>query len=62
MKIKTKTRNSVSDRIKITRRGKIQRRSMALGHNRSASKRSVVLNRKKARGLKMPLKTVKKYI
>lgn len=57
-----KTSKSISDRIKITRTGKVQRRSMALGHNRSSKKRGVILNRKKSRGLNISLKTVKKYI
>ncbi len=55
------SQKSITDRLRITRTGKIQRRSMALGHNRASKKRSVILNRKKARGLIMSLKTVKKY-
>lgn len=46
-----KTNKSISKRIRITKRGKVQRRAMILGHSR-ANKSGRQLNRKKlSRGL-----------
>lgn len=57
-----KTKKSVSTRIKITKSGKVQRRSTSLGHSR-ANKNSVQLGRRKRlRGLVMRKKTINQYI
>lgn len=55
-------KDSISNRIKVTKTGKIRRRAMALGHSR-ANKRRIELRRKKgARGLNLPRKMIKNYI
>jgi len=56
------TRNSFTDRIKITRRGKVRRRAMALGHSRG-NKSNVQMNRKKReRNLVITKKVLSKYL
>jgi ribosomal protein L35 len=51
-------KNSISDRIKITKKGKIKRRATALGHSRSNKSKIQILRKKKHRGLQMPKKKI----
>ncbi|MDI6734513.1 MAG: hypothetical protein QMD50_03455 [Patescibacteria group bacterium] len=56
-----KNKKSVSQRIKITKSGKIMRRAMSLGHNR-ANKAGIQMGRKKRkRLLSIHSYAVKKY-
>ncbi len=55
-------KNSVKDRIKLTKRGKVKRRAMALGHSRVNKRRIQILRKKKERGLNIPAKIIKKYL
>ena len=55
-------RNSFTDRIKITRRGKVRRRATTLGHSRG-NKRQTQMNRKKReRNLVITKKVLSKYL
>lgn len=57
-----KTRKSVRDRIRVTKRGKVLRRPMTLGHSR-ANKSATQLRRKgRSRGLDDGKKIIKKYL
>ncbi|MEK7464687.1 MAG: hypothetical protein AAB617_02835 [Patescibacteria group bacterium] len=54
-------KHSISQRIRVTKNGKVMRRAMGLGHSR-ASKTSGQMKRKaKSRGLNIPAMTIKKY-
>ena len=56
-----KTPKSISKRMRITKKGKVVRRAMALGHSR-VNKSSSQMNRKKLnRGLVNSKELVKKY-
>lgn len=56
------TKNSIKDRIKITKRGKIRRRAMALSHSRVGKRRVQILNKKKERGLNVSKHIIKKNV
>ncbi|MBI2278801.1 MAG: 50S ribosomal protein L35 [Candidatus Brennerbacteria bacterium] len=56
-----KTRKSVRNRIKITKRGKVMRRAMALSHSRGNKSATQLQRKKRARGLDDGAKIVKKY-
>ena len=57
------TKHSISQRIRVTKSGKIMRQAMTLGHSR-ANKSSVQMLRKKlARGLSdLNLKKIQRYL
>ncbi len=52
---------AVTDRIKITNRGKIVRRPMAVGHFRTRTNAKAIRNKRKSRSLGLSLKTLKNY-
>ncbi|MBI4033978.1 MAG: hypothetical protein HY378_00305 [Candidatus Brennerbacteria bacterium] len=52
-------KNSIGNRIKITKTGKIRRRAMGLGHSRANKSRGQILRKKKNRGLNIPKKSIK---
>jgi len=58
----TKTRKSVRDRVRVTKRGKVLRRAMALGHSRGNKSSTQMGRKKRARGLDDAAKIVKKYM
>lgn len=58
----TKTRKSVRDRIRVTKRGKVMRRAMALGHSRGNKSSSQMGRKKLSRGLDDGAKIVRKYL
>jgi ribosomal protein L35 len=58
----SKTRKSVRDRIRVTKRGKVLRRAMALGHSRGNKSSSQMGRKKLARGLADGAKIVRKYL
>jgi len=53
---------SVTKRLRITRRGKIIRRAMALGHSKVNKRQIQILRKRKLRGLNLPKKTISKYL
>jgi ribosomal protein L35 len=55
-------RKSYTERLRVTKKGKVMRRAMGLGHSR-ASKNSTQMGRKKAsRGVGLPNKVIKRHI
>ena len=52
---------SITDRIKITKRGKVVRRPMAVGHFRTRTNAKAIRNKRKSRSLGMSIKTIKNY-
>ncbi len=54
-------KKSISDRIKITKGGKILRRAMTLGHSRSNKRQAQMLRKKALRILNVPKRTITKY-
>lgn len=54
-------KKSISNRIRITKKGKILRRAMALGHSRGNKRKVQMLRKKNARGLNIPKTTITKY-
>lgn len=58
-----KTKKSVTKRIRITKKGKVTRRAMALGHSRSSKSGTQLGRKKKNRDLVgFPMQTLKKYL
>jgi len=53
------TKQSVRNRIKITKTGKIKRRAMGLGHSRINKSSVQMLRKRKKRGLNIPGKSIK---
>jgi hypothetical protein len=51
-------KNSIGDRIKITKRGKMRRRAMALGHSRANKRKIQMLRKRKSRNLYTPKKKI----
>ncbi|MFH0712425.1 MAG: hypothetical protein V2A55_00990 [Candidatus Jorgensenbacteria bacterium] len=54
-------KNSIKNRIKITKTGKIKRRAMGLGHSRANKSNVQILRRRKKRGLNIPKENIKNY-
>lgn len=54
-------KNSVGDRIKITKKGRVMRLSTALSHNRAKKSKKQILRKKNLRTLDMRRKILKKY-
>ncbi len=52
-------KNSITERIKITKKGKIKRRALALGHNRTKKRKIHLLRKKNLRDLKIKYKKLK---
>ncbi|KKU98841.1 MAG: hypothetical protein UY32_C0013G0038 [Candidatus Jorgensenbacteria bacterium GW2011_GWC1_48_8] len=52
---------SVTQRIRITKRGKIMRRAMALGHSKSNKSQVQILRKRKSRELNISEKILSKY-
>lgn len=58
----TKTRKSVRDRIRVTKRGKVMRRAMALGHSRGNKSSKQMRRKSLSRGLDDGAKIIRKYL
>jgi ribosomal protein L35 len=58
----TKTKKSVQSRLKVTKRGKVLRRAMALGHSRGNKSATQMGRKARNRGLDGAAKIVKKYL
>lgn len=58
----TKTRKSVRDRVRVTKRGKVLRRAMTLGHSRGNKSSTQMRRKARHRGLDDSAKIVKKYL
>ena len=56
-----KTSKSISKRIRITKKGKVMRRAMALGHSRVNKSSSQMKRKKLSRGLVNSKELIKKY-
>lgn len=56
-----KTSKSISKRIRITKKGKVMRRAMALGHSRVNKSSSQMKRKKLSRGLINSKELIKKY-
>lgn len=56
-----KTKKSVKNRIRVTKRGKVLRRAMALGHARGNKSATQLRRKARHRGLDDAAKIVKKY-
>ncbi len=54
-------RKSVSNRIKITKTGKVLRRAMGLGHFRAKKRSAQIKRRKGLRTIKQEEKNIRKY-
>ena len=52
---------SATDRIRITKNGKMVRRPMAVGHFRTRTNAKGIRNKRHSRGLGLSLKTLKNY-
>jgi len=52
---------SITKRIRITKTGKIVRRSMGIGHFRTRTTQKNIRNKRKSRSLNFPMKTLKNY-
>ncbi|MGC9598945.1 MAG: hypothetical protein ABSE18_00995 [Minisyncoccia bacterium] len=52
---------SVTDRIRITKNGKIVRRPMAVDHFRTRTNQKNIRNKRQSRSLGMSIKTLKNY-
>jgi ribosomal protein L35 len=52
---------SLTKRIRITKNGKIVRRSMGVGHFRTRTTQRVIRNKRKGRSLDFPMKTLLNY-
>ncbi|MBI4085703.1 MAG: hypothetical protein HY433_00435 [Candidatus Liptonbacteria bacterium] len=55
-------KKSLSNRIKITRTGKLTRRSMAVNHFRTRKSTANIRQKKKQRGLNYPRKELLSYL
>jgi len=53
---------SVTQRVKITKRGKVIRRAMVLGHSKINKSQIQILRKRKSRGLNIPEKVLRKYL
>lgn len=53
---------SVAKRIVVTKRGKVRRRAMSLGHNKANKRRVQQQRKRKPRGLVISKKTISKYL
>ncbi len=53
---------SVTKRIRVTKNGKLKRRAVALGHNKTNKTKTQKLRKRKARGFALKDKTLKKYL
>ncbi len=56
-----KTPKSITKRIRITKKGKVVRRAMALGHSRVNKSTSQMKRKKLSRGLENSTELIKKY-
>lgn len=56
-----KTPKSIAKRIRITKKGKVVRRAMALGHSRVNKSTSQMKRKKLSRGLENSTELIKKY-
>lgn len=54
-------KNSVRERIKTTKSGKVSRRAMGLGHCRSKKRSTQLKRRKLFRSIKQEQKNIQKY-
>jgi ribosomal protein L35 len=54
-------RKSASKRIRVTKNGKILRRKMASGHNRTRKTSKLIRSKKKTTGLNHPKKIIINY-
>ncbi len=52
------TKKSISSRLRITRRGKVIRRAMGVGHFRTRKSQKTIRGMDKNRGLNHPLKNI----
>ncbi|MEK7187679.1 MAG: hypothetical protein AAB691_02435 [Patescibacteria group bacterium] len=54
-------RKSNTKRIRITKNGKVIRRPMAAGHNRTRKSSKLIRSKRKGKNLNMPKKTILNY-
>ena len=54
-------RKSGTKRIRITKNGKVIRRPMAAGHNRTRKSTNLIRSKKKGKGLNYPKKKIISY-
>lgn len=54
-------RRSSTKRLRITKNGKVIRRPMAAGHNRTRKSTKLIRSKKKGAGLNYPMKTLISY-
>ncbi|MEK7195423.1 MAG: 50S ribosomal protein L35 [Patescibacteria group bacterium] len=54
-------KKGVSKRIRITKRGKLVRRSMSVDHFRTRKSQKNIRNKRKGRGIDYPIKKILNY-